>query len=63
MIDSDASFQGAFLRRIQQYNITIYVVDLYSFESLTFIKVFKKIIAQLIYKVQYVIERRLTNGK
>src|SRR6266498_2027068 len=48
---------------MQQYNVTIRVVDLYSFESLAFIKVFKKIIAQLTYKVQYAIEGRLTDGK
>src|SRR2546421_6631792 len=47
---------------MQQYNVTICVVDLYSFESLAFIKAFKKIIAQLTYKVQYVIEGRLTDG-
>src|SRR6266498_3149548 len=48
---------------MQQYNVTIRVVDLYSFESLTFIKAFKKIIVQLTYKIQYVIERRLTDGE
>ena len=63
MTDGDASFRGAFLRRMQQYNVPICVVDLYSFESLALIKAFKKRIAELIYKVQYAIERRLTNGK
>src|SRR6266496_5302760 len=48
---------------MQQYNVTIRVVDLYSFERLAFIKAFKKIIAQLTYKVQYAIEGRLTDGK
>src|SRR2546423_4325394 len=48
---------------MQQYNITIHVVDLYSFESLAFIKAYKKIIAQLTYKIQYAIEGRLTNGE
>src|SRR6266480_2606253 len=48
---------------MQQYNVTIRVVDLYSFESLAFIKAYKKIIAQLTYKVQYAIEGRLTNGE
>ncbi len=48
---------------MQQYNVTIRVVDLYSFESLAFIKAFKKIITQLIYKVQYAIEERLTDRK
>src|SRR3954452_4140606 len=48
---------------MQQYNVTIRVIDLYSFESLAFIKAFKKIIAQLTYKVQYAIEGQLTNGK
>src|SRR6266480_4634021 len=48
---------------MQQYNVTICVVDLYSFESLAFIKAFKKIIAQLTYKVQYAIEGRLTDGE
>ena len=45
---------------MQQYNVPIRVVDLYSFESLAFIKAFKKRIAELIYKVQYTIEGRLT---
>src|ERR1043165_2402792 len=47
---------------MEQYNVPIHVVDLYSFESLAFIKVYKKIIAQLTYKVQYAIEGRLTDG-
>ena len=47
---------------MQQYNVTIRVVDLYSFESLAFIKAFKKTIAKLTYKVQYAIEGRLTDG-
>src|SRR3954453_1902998 len=38
----------------------IRVVDLYSFESLAFIKALKKRIAILTYKVQYAIEGRLT---
>ena len=56
MTDGDASFRDAFSRGMQQYNVTIRVVDLYSFESLAFIKAFKKRIAELIYKVQYAIE-------
>src|ERR1043165_6193997 len=48
---------------MQQYNVTIRVVDLYSFESLAFIKAFKKNLAKLIYKVQYAIEGRLTVGE
>src|SRR6266480_4424175 len=48
---------------MQQYNVTIRVVDLYSFESLAFIKAFKKIIAHLTYKVQYAIEELLTDGE
>jgi hypothetical protein len=63
MTDGDASFQGAFSRGMQQYNVPIRVVDLYSFESLAFIKAFKKRIAELIYKVQYAIEGRLTEGE
>jgi hypothetical protein len=61
MTDGDASFRGVFLRGMQQYNVPIRVVDLYSFESLAFIKVFKKRIAILTYKVQYAIEGRLTD--
>ncbi|CAB5189410.1 uncharacterized protein OCT59_016728 [Rhizophagus irregularis] len=38
---------------MQQYNDTIHVVDIYSFESLALIKSFKKNLAKLIYKVQY----------
>ena len=56
MTDGDASFRGAFFRGMQQYNIPIRVVNLYSFESLALIKAFKKRIAELIYKVQYAIE-------
>ncbi|CAI2173515.1 17682_t:CDS:2, partial [Funneliformis geosporum] len=63
MNDGDASFQDAFSREMQQYNVSIRVVDLYSFESLAFIKALKKRIAILTYKVQYAIERRLTDGK
>src|ERR1043166_1149424 len=48
---------------MQQYNVLIRVVDLYSFESFAFIKAFKKRIAELIYKVQYAIEGRLTEGE
>src|SRR2546429_7201902 len=48
---------------MQQYNVLIHVIDLYSFKSLAFIKAFKKRIAELIYKVQYAIEGRLTEGK
>src|ERR1043165_8687318 len=60
MTDGDASFRGAFSRGMQQYNVTIRVVDLYSFESLALIKAFKK---NLIYNVQYAIEGRLANGE
>src|ERR1700722_18969375 len=63
MTDGDASFRGAFSRGMQQYNVTIRVVDLYSFESLALIKAFKKNLAKLIYKVQYAIERRLAEGE
>ena len=48
---------------MQQYNVTIRVVDLYSFESLALIKAFKKNLAKLIYKVQYAIEGRLAEGQ
>ena len=51
MTDGDASFRDAFSRGMQQYNVTIRVVDLYSFESLALIKTFKKNLAKLIYKV------------
>src|ERR1051325_772697 len=63
MTDGDASFRGTFSRGMQQYNVPIRVVDLYSFESLAFIKAFKKRIAELIYKVQYAIEGRLSEGE
>src|SRR5947199_10268432 len=48
---------------MQQYSVTIRVIDLYSFESLALIKVFKKNLAKLIYKVQYAIEERLAEGE
>ena len=63
MTDGDASFRGAFSRGMQQYNVTIRVIDLYSFESLALIKAFKKNLAKLIYKVQYAIEGRLAEGE
>ena len=47
MTDGDASFRGTFSRGMQQYNVPIRVVDLYSFESLTLIKAFKKNLAKL----------------
>src|SRR5438270_11073088 len=48
---------------MQQYSVTIRVVDLYSFESLALIKAFKKNLAKLIYKVQYAIEGQLAEGE
>ncbi|CAB4476468.1 unnamed protein product [Rhizophagus irregularis] len=63
MTDGDASFRGAFARGMQQYNVTIRVVDLYSFESIALIKAFKKNLAKLTYKVQYAIEGRLAEGE
>src|SRR3954471_13344091 len=63
MTDGDTSFREAFSRGMQQYNVPIRVVDLYSFESMAFIKALKKRIAILTYKVQYAIEGRLTGGK
>jgi len=63
MTDGDASFRGAFSRGMEQHNIPIRVVDLYSFESLALIKAFKKNLAKLIYKVQYAIEGRLAEGE
>src|SRR5277367_945388 len=44
---------------MEQHNVPIRVVDLYSFESLDLIKAFKKNLAKLIYKIQYAIEGRL----
>ena len=61
MTDGEALFRNAFSRGMEQYNVSIHVVDLYSFESLAFIKALKKRIAILTYKVQYVIEGRLTD--
>ena len=48
---------------MEQHNVPIRVVDLYSFESLALIKAFKKNLAKLIYKVQYAIEGRLAEGE
>ena len=62
---------------MQQYNVTIRIVNVYSFESLALIKAFKKNLAKLnamlnatfkfnviIYKVQYaIIEGRLAEGE
>src|SRR5215213_3844732 len=63
MTDGDASFRSAFSQGMQQYNVPIRVVDLYSFESLALIKAFKKNLAKLTYKVQYAIEGRLAKGE
>src|SRR6184192_2929170 len=48
---------------MEQHNVPIRVVDLYSFESLVLIKAFKKNLAKLIYKIQYAIEGRLAEGE
>src|SRR3954453_17379604 len=48
---------------MQQYNVTICIIDLYSFENIALIKAFKKNLAKLTYKVQYAIEGRLAEGK
>src|SRR5437763_6963816 len=48
---------------MEQHNVSIRVVDLYSFESLALIKAFKKNLAKLIYKVQYATEGRLAEGE
>ncbi|CAB5385524.1 unnamed protein product [Rhizophagus irregularis] len=48
---------------MEQYNVPIRVVELYSFESLAFIKALKKRIAILTYKIQYAIEGRLSDGE
>ena len=48
---------------MEQHNVLIRVIDLYSFESLALIKAFKKNLAKLIYKVQYAIEGRLAEGE
>src|SRR3954471_21033113 len=48
---------------MEQHNVPIRVIDLYSFESLALIKAFKKNLAKLIYKVQYTIEGRLGGGE
>ena len=48
---------------MEQHNVLIRIVDLYSFESLALIKAFKKNLAKLIYKVQYAIEERLAEGE
>jgi hypothetical protein len=63
MTDGDTSFRGAFSQGMEQHNVSIRIVDLYSFESLALIKAFKKNLAKLIYKVQYTIERRLAEGE
>ncbi|CAG8540011.1 17662_t:CDS:2 [Cetraspora pellucida] len=43
-------------------NVSIRVVDLYSFESLELVKKFKQDLARLIYKIQYAIEGKLKEG-
>src|SRR5437763_8961369 len=63
MTDGDASFRGAFSRGMEQHNVPIRVVDLYSYESMALIKAFKKKLAKLIYNVQYAIEGRLAKGE
>ena len=48
---------------MEQHNVPIRVVDLYSFESLALIKAFKKNLAKLTYKIQYAIEGQLAKGE
>jgi len=52
-----------FSRGMQRYNVSIWVVDLYSFESLAFVKALKRRLAQIIYKIQYAIESKLPAGE
>ncbi|CAG8480237.1 3285_t:CDS:2, partial [Gigaspora rosea] len=56
MVDSAGEFKGSFAKGMEQYNVPIRVVNLYSFESLALVKKFKQDLARLIYKIQYAIE-------
>src|SRR5947207_14676822 len=48
---------------MEQHNVPIRVIDLYSFKSMALIKALKKNLAKLIYKVQYAIEGQLAEGE
>ncbi|CAG8743512.1 11892_t:CDS:1, partial [Dentiscutata heterogama] len=59
MVDGASEFKESFVKGMEQYNVPISVVDLYSFESLALVKKFKQDLVRLIYKIQYAIERKL----
>jgi hypothetical protein len=63
MLDGGKEFSGHFARGIQRYNVSIWVVDLYSFESLALVKALKRRLAKIIYKIQYAIESKLPAGE
>src|SRR6185369_8952682 len=63
MLDGGKEFSGYFSRGMQRYNVSIWVVDLYSFESLALVKALKRRLAEIIYKIQYTIESKLPAGE
>ena len=63
MVDGAKEFSGHFSRGMQRYNVSIWVVDLYSFESLALVKALKRRLAEIIYKIQYAIESKLPAGE
>ncbi|CAG8675478.1 31830_t:CDS:2, partial [Racocetra persica] len=62
MVDGAGEFKGSFAKGMERYNVSIRVVNLYSFESLALVKKFKQDLARLIYKIQYAIEEKLKEG-
>src|SRR6185369_2055262 len=63
MLDGGKEFSGYFSRGMERYNVFIWVIDLYSFESLAFAKALKRRLAEIIYKIQYAIESKLPAGE
>jgi len=63
MLDGAREFSGNFSRGMERYNVSIWVVDLYSFESLALVKALKRRLAEIIYKIQYAIESKLPAGE
>ena len=63
MTDGGKEFSGYFSRGMARYNVTIWVVDHYSFESLGIIKAFKRELAKKAYKIQYAIDSKLPAGE
>ena len=63
MLDGGKEFSGHFARGMERHNVPIWVVDLYSFESLALVKRLKRSLAKIVYDIQYAIESKLPVGE